>query len=231
MPDRDRSKKPAASKDRSRTPPRVPKAVPPGSKAAFLGADRRGAPSKAGCERGRCQVHGNCEYDWCPLRDLSLGAPGAGASAARGGSGCALGRCQVPGCLWPDLALDAPGAGASAARGGSIPQTRCEAQLPKPGAVDDPGHRRCEFSAACPCPGPPGHGPTASATPGRGTPGGSTPQTPAPAPSSCQTTTTTTNALGADGEMITVVTTRTTIITTAPGVNGPMESRAASSTG
>ena len=186
MPGPDRSKK--ATKDRSRTPPRgpPPKAVPPASKALYVGAPRGQVLRKAAASapgpgalagsrrwagalpRCRCTVHGDCQYPWCPLRrDPPPDAPGAAASAA-------------------------PGAG-----------------VPKDGV---------------PWAKPLGWAGLASAAPG-----GSIPQTPAPTPSSSQTTTTTTNEFGADGEMITVVTTRTTIITRAPGVDGSKESEASSS--
>ena len=184
MPGPDRSKK--ATKDRSRTPPRgpPPKAVPPASKALYVGAPRGqvlrkaaasapgpGAPGSrrwAGAlPRCRCTVHGDCQYPWCPLRrDPPPDAPGAAASAA-------------------------PGAG-----------------VPKDGV---------------PWAKPLGWAGLASAALVR-----SIPQTPAPTPSSSQTTTTTTNEFGADGEMITVVTTKTTIITKAPGATSSMDSKASS---
>ena len=78
------------------------------------------------------------------------------------------------------------------------------------------------------------------AAPGRltpaasGAPGGSIPNTPRPEPAelplgSSHTETVQTVELGPQGEMITVVTTKTTIITKAPGVKRCMESEASSS--
>ena len=80
-------------------------------------------------------------------------------------------------------------------------------------------------------------GAAASAAPGAAAsaaPGGSIPNTPAPEPAelplgSSHTTTMQTVELGPQGEMITVVTTKTTIITKAPGVKRCMESEASSS--
>ena len=93
-------------------------------------------------------------------------------------------------------------------------------------------------------------GAAASAAPGAAAsaaPGGSIPNTPAPepatglgsislahgqsssAPGSSHTTTMQTVELGPQGEMITVVTTKTTIITKANGVKRCMESEASSS--
>ena len=89
-------------------------------------------------------------------------------------------------------------------------------------------------------------GAAASAAPGAAAsaaPGGSIPNTPAPEPAelplaygqsssalgSSHTTTMQTVELGPQGEMITVVTTKTTIITKAPGVKRCMESKASSS--
>ena len=65
-------------------------------------------------------------------------------------------------------------------------------------------------------------------------PGGSIPNTPRPEPAelplgSSHTETVQTVELGPQGEMITVVTTKTTIITKAPGVKRCMESEASSS--
>ena len=188
MPGPDRSKK--ASNNRSRTPPKgpPPKAVPPASKALYVGAPRGqvlrkaaasapgpGAPGSrrwAGAlPRCRCTAHGDCQYPWCPLR-----------------------RDPPP---------DAPGAAASAAPGAGVPKDGVPWAKPVGWA---------------------GLAAMASAAPG-----GSIPQTPAPTPSSSQSTTTTTNEFLADGEMVTVVTTRTTIITRAPGVDGSKESEASSS--
>ena len=195
MPGPDRSKK--ATKDRSRTPPRglaFTKAVPPASKALYVGAPRGqvlrkaaasapGPGALAGSRRWagalpRCRCSpctGDCQYPWCPLRrDPPPDAPGAAASAAPGAGVPKDGVPWAKPLGWAGLA--------SAAPGGSIPQT------PAP-----------------------------------------TPPTPAAPGGSSQTTTTTTNEFLADGEMVTIVTTRTTIITRAPGVDGSKESKASSS--
>ena len=192
MPGPDRSKKATASKDRSRTPSRgpPPKAVPPASKAVYVGAPRGDV-----------------------LRKAAASAPGPGAPGSRRWAGAlprcrcspCTGDCQYPWCpLRRDPPPDAPGAAASAAPGAGVPKD------------------------GVPWAKPLGWAGLASAAPG-----GSIPQTPAPTPSqppsSSQTTTTTTNEFLADGEMVTIVTTRTTIITRAPGVDGSKESEASSS--
>ena len=73
--------------------------------------------------------------------------------------------------------------------------------------------------------GPPGAAAAAA-------PGGSIPETPKPEElplASSHTTTMQTAEITSEGEMITVVTTKTTIITKAPGVKRCMESEASSS--
>ena len=196
---------PPARKDRSRTPPRKPppKPTPLGSKAASLGAPRDHAVGKTcapGSRRGvgrGCLAH-EALPPCCPWRN------DAGSPPATPGADEILPRdCHWKICPPPSTAIPMPD---------RVRLPKAMSQTTTMQGLEFPPTRAAVGAA-------PGRLTLAAS----GAPGGSIPNTPRPEPAelplgSSHTETVQTVELGPQGEMITVVTTKTTIITKAPGV-------------